>query len=356
MKKKKIYFILPGLTFGGAERVISILANELDSEKFQTTIVLFSKKGFHLDELKSRVQIIDFNIERIRSAIFPLLKLIYKDKPDFVMGGWGEVSALLAPFISFFSKTKFVARETNVVSEHVKRKEILFLYKFYNRFHKIIAQSNDMQRDLIKNFNISPQKLVKINNPVNFDLLDQKLTEKVKLPFDPKFKNVVAIGNLSHRKGFDMLLKVFSHLKNEHIKLYILGDGDEREELFKLKEDLELNNVEFLGIQTNPYPFLAKADLFVLSSRYEGFPNVLLEAGACGTYALANNCPGGIDEIIQPNINGEISSIENAEEFASKIKVLVSQDYDSELIRDSIRSRFAKEIIVEQYNQVFDSL
>lgn len=74
----------------------------------------------------------------------------------------------------------------------------------------------------------------------------------------------------------------------------------------------------FHGVQKNPYPFLKFAGLFILSSRYEGFPNVLLEAGACGTYSLANNCKGGINEIIQPKINGEISDIENHEEFAKK--------------------------------------
>lgn len=356
MKKKNIYFILPGLTFGGAERVISILANELDRDKFQTTIVLFNKKGFHLDELKPHVQIIDFKINRIRSAIVPLLKLIWKNRPEIVMGGWGEVSVLLAPFISFFPKTKFVARETNVVSEHVQRKEILYLYKFYNRFDRIIAQSDDMQNDLLRNFHISPEKLVKINNPVNFEFIYQKLKEPVDLPFDEKYKNVVAIGNLSHRKGFDLLLQVFSHLKNEPIKLYILGDGDERENLWKLKDDLELDHVEFLGIQTNPYPFLAQADLFVLSSRYEGFPNVLLEAGACGTYALANNCPGGIDEIIEPGINGEIFPIESSEKFAIKVKDILSQVFDKDKIKMSIRNRYSKEIIVNKYNQIFESL
>ena len=76
-----------------------------------------------------------------------------------------------------------------------------------------------------------------------------------------------------------------------------------------------------MGDRKNPYQFLKYADLFILSSRYEGFPNVLLEAGACGTYSLANNCPGGINEIIQNDINGEIGNIDNHEDFAQKNKV-----------------------------------
>ncbi|STC96218.1 UDP-D-galactose:(glucosyl)lipopolysaccharide-1,6-D-galactosyltransferase [Chryseobacterium carnipullorum] len=80
-----------------------------------------------------------------------------------------------------------------------------------------------------------------------------------------------------------------------------------------------LKNVIFHGRQDNPYKFLKFADLFILSSRYEGFPNVLLEAGACGTYSLANNCPGGINEIIQHQVNGEVADIEDYDNFSQRL-------------------------------------
>ncbi len=346
---------MPGLTFGGAERVIFTLCNELDRTKFETTLVLFSKEGMPLDLLKSDVKLIDLKIDRIRFAVFSVLKLIRKDKPDIVFGGWGEVSALLSPMIPFFKKTKFIARETNVVSKHVKRKEIKFFYRFYNNFHKIIAQSDDMRNDLVENFSIQPEKIVKINNPVDIKFIQNQMIKDEKL-FSDKFKNVVAIGNLTERKGFDLLLDVFAHLKDKPVKLHILGDGRDREKLAEQKDKLGLRNVEFLGIKQNPYPYLHQADLFVLSSRYEGFPNVLLEAGACGTYALVNNCPGGIDEIIRPGVNGEIFPIEDAVGFAREIERLTDKKYDKEFIRESIELRFSKEIIVQQYNQVLSEL
>lgn len=357
MKKISILFILPDLETGGAERIVTTIANNLPRDKFEPKILLLRKEGGYLEFLKNDVEIIDLKTPRIRHSLKPILKEIRKRKPDIVFSGFGEVNVYLALFIKFFPKIKFIARETNVVSKHVTRKEIRFFYKFYNNYDKIICQSDDMQNDLIENFKIKKEKLVKINNPVDFEFINEKLaTSEKPESFKDNFKNIVAIGNLSSRKGFDNLLKVFSHLKNEKILLHILGDGRDRELLHQMKKDFGLENVIFHGQQKNPYQFLKFADLFILSSRYEGFPNVLLEAGACGTYSLANNCPGGITEIIQPGTNGEISNIENHEEFARNILLILKDNHDSEAIKNSISSRFSKDFILEKYEDVLENI
>lgn len=357
MKKISILFILPDLETGGAERIVTTIANHLPRSKFEPKIMLLRKEGGYLEFLKGDVEIIDLKTPRIRHSLLPILKEIRKRKPDIVFSGFGEVNAYLALFIKFFPKIKFIARETNVVSQHVTRKEIRFFYKFYNNYDKIICQSDDMQNDLVENFKIKKEILAKINNPVDFEFISEKLAiSATPESFIDDFKNIVAIGNLSSRKGFDNLLKVFSHLKNEKIQLHILGDGRDNELLHQMKNDLGLEHVIFHGQQKNPYQFLKFADLFILSSRYEGFPNVLLEAGACETYSLANNCPGGITEIIQPGINGEISNIENHEGFAGKILSILEETHDSEAIRNSISSRFSKEIILDKYENIFKEI
>ncbi len=356
-KKISVIFILPDLETGGAERIVTTIANHLPREKFELKMMLLRKEGGYLEILKPDIEVIDLKTPRIRHSLIPILKEIKKRKPDIVFSGFGEVNAYLSLYIRFFPKIKFIARETNVVSQHVTRKEIRFFYKFYNNYDRIICQSDDMQKDLVENFNIRKDKIVKINNPVDFDFIEQKLASSV-LPngFSGDFKNVVAIGNLSSRKGFDNLLLVFSHLKKEKIKLHILGDGRDKDFLHQMKTDLGLENVTFHGQQKNPYQFLKFADLFILSSRYEGFPNVLLEAGACGTFALANDCPGGIREIILKGTNGEISDIENHEGFAKKILEVISQTHDMQTIKSSIKNRFSKEIILGEYEKLFEEL
>ncbi|QQV01168.1 MULTISPECIES: glycosyltransferase [Chryseobacterium] len=352
-KRITVIFILPDLETGGAERIVTTIANHLSRDFFDPKILLLRKQGGYLDLLKKDVEIIDIKTERIRHSLKPILKEIYKRKPDIVFSGFGEVNAYLSLFIKLFPNTKFIARETNVVSEHVTRKEIRFFYKFYNNYHQIIAQSDDMMNDLTGNFDVKRSKIVKINNPVDFDFINSKLAISNKPEsFRYNYKNVVAIGNLSSRKGFDNLLKVFSRLKNENILLHILGDGRDKEMLHQMKDFLGLKHVIFHGRQENPYQFLKFADLFILSSRYEGFPNVLLEAGACGTYALANNCPGGINEIIQNGINGEVSDIDNHEEFSQMILQVLHREHDTDAIKNCIKSRFSKEIILDRYEKI----
>lgn len=350
---KVILFILPNMKMGGAERIIMTLINSIDKTKYKSKLLLMRKEGYYLKLLNQNTEIIELKKDRIRNAFFPVIKAIRKYKPAIVFGGWGEISAFLSPIIPFFPKIHFITRETNIVSKHVTRPEIKFFYKFYNNFSIIVAQSEDMKSDLIKNLKIKESKIVKINNPVDFDLIEAKLKEKIELPYLKENKNVIAIGNLSKRKGFDNLLKVFMYLKEENIHLYIIGEGDEEENLKLQKEQNKLNNVHFLGKKTNPFPFIKNADLFVLSSRYEGFPNVLLEAGACGVFSIVNNCKGGINEIIQPNINGKIVNIENFHLFANEIKREVNIQHEKNIIKKSIKDRYSKEKIIRQYEDLF---
>lgn len=357
-KKKKIFFIIPRFhVWGGAEKITHTIVNSLDYEKFDVTMILLENVGDLRHSLNKEVKLEVFYIYRIRYYLFKFIPYIIKHKPDIVFTGWGELSAYISFLIPFFPKTKFVARETNIVTQHVVRKEIKFFYKFYNHFKKIIVQSKDMQQDLIENLKVKPEKLVLINNPIDIAEINKKIAKAVyPKEFDKSTRNVVAIGNVSYRKGFDNLMEVFTHLKNENINLYILGDGPDMTTFQKIKSEMGLDKVYFLGRKTNPVDYLYHSDLFVLSSRYEGFPNVLLEAGACGIYSIANDCKGGVNEIILDGINGRRAPIEEAENFAKLIIEALNEPHDREEIMKSISERYDTNMIIPKYHKLFKGL
>lgn len=355
--KKRVLFLLPDLRAGGAERITVTLANYIDRKEYLPKLLLTKKQGIYLETLKKDVEIIDLKISKVKYSLFKILKTFKRLKPDIVFCGYGELNALISPFLPFFKKTKFIARETNIVSEHVVKKEILFFYRFYNHFDQIIAQSEDMREDLIKNIKIHPHKIVKINNPIDMDLIEKKLVGLEKPPeYFQDRKNILAVGSLYHRKGFDNLLNVFSFLKDQNVHLFIIGEGSDKEKLLDLKRKLSLNNVCFLGPKKNPFIYMKHADLFVLSSRYEGFPNVLLEAGACRTPVLANNCKGGIREIIDPGVNGEYAPIENYEGFARLILSMLATKERYKNLKEITEKKYSTERIVPLYHKVFESL
>jgi len=208
-----------------------------------------------------------------------------------------------------------------------------------------------MKRDLHKNFNIPKNKMTVIHNPVDADYLHKKPEEREN---NPEKIRLLAIGRLSYEKGFDLLLNAIKQL-DEKYTLTILGEGSERKNLTNLIKRLNLDTrVELEGFIQKPYRYMQNSDLLVQSSRYEGFPNVLLEAGACGLPAVAFRCPGGSAEIIEDELNGILTDCENSSALAQAIEKAVSIQWNKKNIADYIHKRFATEKIITQYEKVFE--
>jgi len=136
--------------------------------------------------------------------------------------------------------------------------------------------------------------------------------------------------------------------------LTILGQGPEEENLKLIALELGLKErITFTGFVQNPYPYMSQADLFVLSSRFEGFPNVVLEAMACGTPVVAFECPGGINEIIEEGVNGWKVNLEDTSALARAIETAMKTQLDSNLIRKYVQERFGVKKIVQEYERAF---
>jgi glycosyltransferase involved in cell wall biosynthesis len=170
---------------------------------------------------------------------------------------------------------------------------------------------------------------------------------------------LIAMGRLSFEKGFDMLLVAFSKaVKNcNGWKLTIWGEGDQRENLEKLIEELDLTEmVKLPGVTRNPYGKMQESDLFVLSSRFEGIPNVLCEAMACGLPVVSFNCPSGPGTIIRDGYNGVLVPPEDVDELANTLEKLMTDPGLRKSLGNQateISSKFSVEKVGRMWEKLF---
>lgn len=364
---KKVCVIISSMESGGAEKMTMYVTNSLEKNNFNVSLILFKKKGENLKYINDEINIIDLNSTLGIKGILKLLKVLKQEKPDIVYTSLGPLNAVLSLFLFLFKKTKFIARETNIPSviNTMKKKEknfyyiiINYLYELtYKNYDTIICQSDDMKKDLIVNYSIPQNKIIKINNLVDINRIEELSNykdKKIGEYFSTDKVYGIALGRLTEQKGFDLLIEKSKSLKNSNIVIYILGEGEQYKFLNNQIKNYGLeNNVKLLGFKENPYLYLKRADFFVLPSRVEGFPNALIEALAVGLPAIVNNCKGGINEIIISEFNGEIIDFEdknlNLEEIIKKVI-----KYDKDMIIQNTIDRFSKEKILDQYMEIFN--
>lgn len=348
---KNVLFIIPFLGKTGAERVIFNLANNIDKTKFKPIILLYSKdksRNSLLAFLEKDVLIEYLNVKgraryNFHKILFGINKQCKKHNIDTLLISDGTANAFISPFLALLpNKVKKIARESNIPSLYEKNVLAKFLYKrFYKKYDVIISQSDDMRHDLIDKMCLPKEKVVKINNPLDINKIRKMKEEDAEIALPSGKINLVTIGRLTYQKGFDLLLTAFSKLSDRSaFHLTIVGDGEDSAKLISLTKSLGIEQcVSFYKKIENPYSLMKKADLFISSSRWEGYPNVVIESLACGTPVIANDYPGGIDEIIFNGINGYICDIEKDFEITlnSALK-LPRANFEEKKINDIYKS------------------
>lgn len=363
MEKRRVVFIIHALHSGGAQRVIVNLLNNISRDKFDIHLIVLKAEGSMLGDISSDVIIHDLGNPSIRKVFFKFLKKIYGLKPHIVFSGIGHINGLLSPFIPILSrliphKVYWVVRETSIASIHIENDSNSWLYRFlyrnfYKNFNQIICQSHYMKQDLIKSFNITKEKMVVINNPIDIVKVERLSFEKMRKDFDVNNINILAVGALRKEKRFDLLLETFARLDKNRYRLTIVGDGEMYSSLRELSLELGIEDeVSFTGQQANPYNYMKNADILVLTSAYEGFPNVLLEANSCGTPVLAFNAPGGVSEIVKEGLNGYLVSYLDVNAMASTILSFDAKRFDEEKIKSNVRENYALDVIIKKYEEV----
>lgn len=363
--KIKILFFIQTLNIGGSERVFSTIINEINKEKFDVTLVLLKKEGAFLKQISSDIKIIDLNEKHVRNSFVKTLCLIKKLNPHIVFSTVAHLNVFLSlvkPFLS--QKIKFIARESTIPSINNKRQPFPrffhFLYIYFLRtMDHIICQSKYMQNDIFDKFGVDLNKISVIHNPVYIDINYIESLKKCSLKSisKEKKKRIVACGRLSIEKGFDLLIQAFALTKVKPLSLTIIGDGSERKKLENLSEQLGVKkNIIFMGFVDDPAPILKKADLFILSSHYEGFPNSVLESLAYGVPVLSVKCPGGIEDIIINNFNGWILNDRETETLAVAIDKRVTHKLNSDKIAEQILNNFNISKITGMYEKIFEKI
>ncbi len=355
MPPLRVLFAIPSLAGGGAERVVLTLLAHLDRERFAPELAAATLSGPYADQVPAHVPAHDLGSARARGAVLRLAALVRRTRPQVLLTTLGHLNllAMLARPLYGRPAPALVARETNIPSRNLGQspRPWLFglLYRLlYPRFDRVVCQSRDMQDDLVGNFGVPASRTRVIPNPVDADAVRAKAAAgDVNLP--PGRVNLVAAGKLLQQKGFDLLLAALARLPADRFHLTVLGQGPLREALETQARGLGLaGRVHFAGFAANPYPWLAAADLFVLSSRYEGLPNVVLEALTLGTPCVAFRCPGGLDEIVQDGVNGYLAAPEDPADLARAI-LRAADAPPARVAVAASAERFRVERIVREY-------
>ena len=301
-KSPRIFFILPTLKGGGAEKNTINILNSIDLNSYKASLIVCGGENNYGQLLPQNLNVIYLQKKSVKSAIIDIYKIINRECPDIIFTTSEHLSFFTVLFKHVFRKkflsiTRVPTLPSNKLAKNLKSKVVAELGSYSYKFSDIvISQSEQMKEELVNIVNVNASKITVIPNLVN-----QKQIHQLSILEESNFLksdyNIVSVGTLSPVKGFDLLIKALPDTikKIPNLKLHILGEEGinkgYQQYLANLVKNLNLEKQVILhGFKSNPYPFLKDANLFILSSIKEGFPNVVLEALSLGTFVLATNC------------------------------------------------------------------
>ncbi len=313
-QKLRLLLLIPHLGGGGAEQVTALLAGGLSREKYEVHLALVTQKSPPAETLPPWIAVHLLGAARVRSGAFRLLRLVRRLKPDLILSGMAHLNFLVLLLRPFYPrKTRVFVRQNTTVSSVLAFGKVpwytrMFYRRLYPHANKIICQSRAMADDLAREVRIKKDRIVVLPNPIDIDEISAANKQPAHLTvsrtslWSNPGPHLLAVGRLAPEKGFDLLLQALALVRQRfpHADLAIAGSGPEESALRAQSIALGLGSaIHFAGYVNRPYELYSQAALFVLSSRYEGMPNALLEAYAGELPIVATPASQGLVDLLQ---------------------------------------------------------
>jgi glycosyltransferase involved in cell wall biosynthesis len=324
-RPQRILFASPATGLGGSERVLITLLRHLDRTRFEPHLAVAKAEGLLYESIPKDVKVHVLGGDRVRYAVLPLIRLCWRLRPKLVFTMSAHLNSAVVMAKPLLPRgTRLVAREgtqitrTDVTPSRIRRA----IYKLlYRNTDVVVCQTEHMRHQLMQGFGLGPQQAMRIYNPVDVERIRSQ-AEVAPNPFEGPGPNLLAVGRFYFEKNFELMLRAMALVRKEvpTARLTIIGGGVEEQQLKDLHRKLGLEGaVNFLGLLVNPYPWMKHTDALLLSSRYEGLPNVVLEASALGTPVVSTDCCGALKEIIATGANVTIAQEATPEGFSKAV-------------------------------------
>lgn len=369
--RKKVILLIGTLSGGGAERAVSNISMSFE-ENIETEIILFGSDAKIEYEYKGNITYLDQGSPKnLLSKFTTLIKRIFKLRKLKKNNNVSVISFLEYPnllnMLSGKMKKSIVSVRNFMSTKHKKGLKAYFwnftIKYFYKRAYRIVVVSQQMKKDLINNYNLPSEKICVINNSYPIEQIEGLANEELTKKEQDIFRNPVIItsGRLHKQKGHKHLLNAFKQVNKliPHTNLVFLGEGNLKDSLEAMAKELGIEtNVYFLGFQHNPFKYIARSKVFVMTSYYEGFPNALAEAMACKVPVISTDCPSGPREILAPKETKEkIDYTSNEHRYGFLVPEITENNYEeieqqiSRIIKELIRNKQIKKLFAEKSQQ-----
>ncbi|CUU37487.1 MAG: glycosyltransferase [Armatimonadetes bacterium] len=359
----KILFYQRSLAGGGAERVLVTLANNFAQQGAEVLMAVMSPPLTYAAELDSRVRLINLDTRRYAVGGLRLARLLRVERPVTLLSTLSGINfwAVQAKRLARVP-VRVVLRETNTPTEVIKTRRRLkdqlriqlFVQHAYPHADAVITPSRGVRDVLVQLTGISETRVHVIYNPAITSRFDALRKEPVEHPWfaDGAPPVILGVGRLYAQKGFDILIRAVARVvQRTPVRLLILGEGIARGELESLVRTLGLEEIVAMpGFDQNPFRYMARAGVFVLSSRYEGMPNALIQALACGCRIVSTDCPSGPREVLDEGRYGRLVPVDDVEAMSSAILDALADAPPQ--VPDSWLDQFRETNVFRQYRQV----